>query len=105
MRYLRKQDLFRLAPDLAEKELEKIVGESETSFRLFLYIQPGAKKSEVAGVHGDALKIRIKAPPVDGKANEEVINFLAEHLGIAKSRLAIASGPNSRRKTVRISKD
>jgi len=68
---------------------------------LLLHVQPGAKKTEVAGAHGDALKIRLAAPPVDGKANECLIAFLADRLDIAKSRLDLVSGAASRAKRVR----
>ncbi len=69
---------------------------------LTLHVQPGAKKTEVAGQHGEALKIRLAAPPVDGKANDCLIAFLAERLGIAKSRLELVSGTSSRAKRVRV---
>ena len=52
---------------------------------LTLHIQPGARKTEVVGLHGDALKIRLAAPPVDGKANAALIAFIADRLGLAKS--------------------
>ena len=51
---------------------------------LRLHIQPGAKKTEIAGLHGEALKIRLAAPPVDGKANACLVEFLARQLGVAK---------------------
>lgn len=70
---------------------------------LRLHIQPGAKKSEVAGLHGDALKIRLAAPPLDGKANACLVAFLADRLGIAKSAVTLISGDASRAKRVRIS--
>ena len=69
---------------------------------LTLHIQPGAKKTEFAGQHGDALKIRLAAPPVDGKANEALVKFIAETLGIARSEVSIKSGHTSRRKVVEI---
>jgi uncharacterized protein (TIGR00251 family) len=69
---------------------------------LTLHIQPGAKKTEFAGLHGDALKIRLAAPPVDGKANEALVKFVAETLGIARSEVTIKSGHTSRRKVVEI---
>lgn len=69
---------------------------------LALHIQPGAKKTEVAGQHGEALKIRLAAPPVDGKANDCLIAFLAEKLGIGKARLELVSGASSRAKRVRV---
>ena len=69
---------------------------------LSLHIQPGAKKTEVAGLHGAALKIRLAAPPVDGKANDCLIAFLAETLGVPKSRVELVSGATSRAKRIRV---
>jgi uncharacterized protein len=69
---------------------------------LTLHIQPGAKKTEFAGRHGDALKIRLAAPPVDGKANEALVRFVAETLGLAKSAVNLKSGQTSRRKVLEI---
>lgn len=69
---------------------------------LRLHIQPGAKKTEVAGPHGEALKIRLAAPPVDGKANAGLIEFLADRLGVAKASVSLVSGESSRAKRVRV---
>jgi uncharacterized protein (TIGR00251 family) len=69
---------------------------------LTLHIQPGAKKTEVAGEHGDALKIRLAAPPVDGKANAALLAFIAERLGVSKSAVTLKSGQTSRRKVVEV---
>ena len=69
---------------------------------LTLHIQPGAKKTEVAGEHGDALKIRLAAPPVDGKANAALLAFIAGRLGVPKSAVTLKSGQTSRRKVVEI---
>ena len=69
---------------------------------LSLHIQPGARKTEVAGLHGEALKIRLAAPPVDGMANECLLAFLAKSLGVQKSRVALVAGATSRRKRVRV---
>ena len=69
---------------------------------LTLHIQPGAKKTEVAGEHGDALKIRLAAPPVDGKANAALLAFIAERLGVPKSAVTLKSGQASRRKVVEV---
>jgi uncharacterized protein len=69
---------------------------------LSLHIQPGAKKTEVAGLHGEALKIRLHAPPVDGKANDCLIAYLAERLGVPKARVILESGQTSRSKRVRV---
>lgn len=70
---------------------------------LTLHIQPGAKKTEVAGIHGDALKVRLAAPPVDGKANAALIAFVADRLGLARSAVTLKSGQASRRKVLEIS--
>ena len=69
---------------------------------LTLHIQPGAKKTEIVGLHGDALKIRLAAPPVDGKANEALLGFLAGRLGIPRASLSLKSGQTSRRKVVAV---
>jgi len=69
---------------------------------LTLHIQPGAKKTEVAGPHGDALKIRLAAPPVDGKANAALIEFVADRLGLPKSAVTLKSGQTSRRKVLEV---
>lgn len=69
---------------------------------LTLHIQPGAKKTEFAGLHGDALKIRLAAPPVDGKANEALVKFVAETLNLPKSAVTLKSGQTSRRKVLEL---
>ncbi len=76
-----------------------------TRATLTLHIQPGAKKTEIAGTYGDALKIRLLAPPVDGKANAALLDFLAKRLGLAKSQISLISGQTSRRKVVEIAED
>ena len=70
---------------------------------LTLHVQPGASRTEYAGLHGDAHKIRLAAPAVDGRANEALIAFLAETFGVARRNVTIASGASGRRKIVRIS--
>ena len=69
---------------------------------LTLHIQPGAKKTEFAGLHGDALKIRLAAPPVDGKANEALIKFVTETLKLPKSAVTLKSGQTSRHKVLEV---
>jgi uncharacterized protein (TIGR00251 family) len=70
--------------------------------RLTVHVQPRAKRSEVASRHGDAIKVRLAAPPVDGAANDELIRFLAEALGVPRKSLRITAGLTARRKTVEI---
>jgi len=67
-----------------------------------IHAQPGAKRTEVAGLHGDCLKLRLASPPVDGKANACLIEFLAERLGVSRSSITITRGMSSRRKTVHV---
>jgi uncharacterized protein (TIGR00251 family) len=69
---------------------------------LSLHVQPRAKTTAVAGWHGDAVKIRIAAPPVDGAANEELVRCLADQLGVPKTAVTITHGTSGRRKRVRI---
>jgi hypothetical protein len=69
---------------------------------LAVRVHPGARKNSVTGVHADAVKIALTAPPVDGKANEALIAFLAEALRLPRARIAIVAGITSRTKTVRI---
>ncbi len=63
---------------------------------------PNAPRSEVVGWLGDALKVRLHAPPVDGKANAELCAFLAEHLGLPRRAVTLATGASSRQKRVTI---
>lgn len=67
---------------------------------LDLRIQPGARQNEVAGIMGERLRIRIKSPPVDGKANECLAEFLASQFNVPVSRVELAGGANSRNKRV-----
>lgn len=67
---------------------------------LSLHIQPGAKKTEVAGPHGEALKIRLAAPPVDGKANAALLAFIAAKVGAGRTAVELVSGQTSRTKRV-----
>ena len=69
---------------------------------LDLHVQPGAKRTEAAGRHGDRVKIRLAAPPVDGAANDELVRFVAEAFGVPKRNIEILSGATSRQKRVRI---
>lgn len=75
---------------------------TEPSCLLTIKAVPNAAKSEVVGWLGDALKIKLKAPPVDGKANAELCRFLAKTLGLPKSAVTLATGETARQKRVRI---
>ena len=72
------------------------------SVSLEVYVQPRASKTELAGLHDGRLRIRLAAPPVDGAANAALVAFVAEKLGIAKSRVQVVAGLTSRRKVIRI---
>lgn len=65
---------------------------------LTVHVQPGAKTTSCAGIHGDALKIRLAAPPVDGKANQALIAWLAKSLDCPQSAIELIRGQTSRRK-------
>lgn len=69
---------------------------------LSLHIQPRASRDELAGPHGDRLKVRITAPPVDGKANEHLLRFLAKSFGVPKSNITLLSGETGRDKRIAI---
>lgn len=71
---------------------------------LSAYIQPKAGKNELAGIFQERLKIRICAPPVEGEANRECINFLSKTLGISKSEITLVRGDQSRQKTFLIAR-
>jgi uncharacterized protein (TIGR00251 family) len=70
--------------------------------RLAVHVQPRASRNEVAGVHDEALKVRLQAPPVDGAANEALIRLIAESLGVRPRQVRIARGGSSRQKEVEI---
>jgi hypothetical protein len=67
-----------------------------------VHVQPGARRSEVVGPHGDAVKVRVAAPPVDGKANRAVIALLAEVLGVGVGQVELVAGASQRRKRLRV---
>ena len=66
------------------------------------HLQPKASSDEFAGLHGDRLKIRLTAPPVEGKANAHLLAFLGKAFGVAKSQVSLISGELNRQKRVRI---
>lgn len=78
------------------------INQSGNGVIITVHVVPRAAKDAVQGLHGDALKIRLHAPPADGKANEALISFLSEKLNIPKSNIALKSGANQRRKLIMI---
>ncbi|WP_291994879.1 DUF167 domain-containing protein [Candidatus Accumulibacter sp. ACC003] len=77
--------------------------EAGSSITLAVHVQPGAKKSETAGLYGDALKIRLAAPAIDGRANAALIEFVAQRLGLGRAAVELTSGQKSRRKRLTVS--
>ncbi len=75
---------------------------TKSGVALDVWIQPGAARSEVAGIHDGRLKLRIAAPPTEGRANAEVVRFLATRLAVPKSTITISRGRSTRRKLVTI---
>ena len=69
---------------------------------LTLHVQPGAKRTDVAGLHGEALKIRLAAPPIEGRANEALLKFIAEAFGVPQRQVELKQGGQSRHKVVAI---
>jgi len=68
--------------------------------RLQLHVQPRASRTEAAGMHGDALKVRLAAPPVDGAANEALVRWLASALKVSTASVTLVRGATSRRKVL-----
>jgi uncharacterized protein (TIGR00251 family) len=75
----------------------------EASATLKVRLQPRASRDGIEGLHGDALKVKVTAPPLEGRANKAVKKLLAEQLGIAPSQVEIIAGERSREKLLRIS--
>lgn len=69
---------------------------------LALHVVPGARRTEIAGTHGTALKVRLAAPPVEGRANAELLRFLAAAFGVPRGRVELVRGEASRDKLVRV---
>jgi uncharacterized protein (TIGR00251 family) len=72
------------------------------SARLTLHVQPRARRTEVAGLHGDAIRVRLAAAPVDGAANDELVRFLAERFGVPRRAVRLVAGAGARRKVVEV---
>jgi uncharacterized protein len=75
---------------------------AEASTRLRLRVSPGARRSELVGRHGDGWKVRVTAPPEDGRANNAVLDLLARRLDLPRRALSIVSGHTAREKVVRM---
>lgn len=78
------------------------VKETDAGVTFAIRVLPRSSKCDLAGLQGDALKIKITAPPVEGRANDECIRFLAELLNVKKNRIAIVSGHTSKNKRISV---
>ena len=70
--------------------------------RIQVHLTPRASRDEIAGWQGDVLRVRVAAPPIEGKANDALVRLLAKALGLPKSRVGVVAGARSREKTVGI---
>ena len=78
------------------------IDERPEGIRLSVHVQPRASRTEIAGIHGEALKVRLAAPPVDGAANEALVDFLSERFAVPRRAITILSGAQSRAKVVEV---
>lgn len=83
-------------------EMSDLYDVSAEGVVLHVHVQPGAGRSAVVGRHGDALKVRVAAPPVDGRANQATQTLLAEALGLASGDIELTGGESSRSKRFRL---
>jgi uncharacterized protein (TIGR00251 family) len=78
------------------------VGRSKDGVLIEVFVQPRAAHDSVEGIHGDALKLKVKAPPVDDRANRAVEKLLADLLDLPRSSVAVVAGHSSRRKRIAV---
>jgi uncharacterized protein len=76
------------------------IAPTPTGIRLRLHVQPRASRTELAGRYGDAIKVRLAAPPVDGAANDALVRFLSERLAVPRSAVRLEAGGGGRAKIV-----
>ncbi|MBI5561085.1 MAG: YggU family protein [Deltaproteobacteria bacterium] len=86
---------------MQSKSLPFII-QKEEGLYLKVFVQPRSSRNQIAGVHGDRLKITLTAPPVEDRANRALIEFLSKVFGIKKSAITIKHGETSRKKLVRL---
>jgi len=82
--------------------LPAYIKESKQGVEISIHVVPGAKKSELIGLHGTSLKIRVSAPPIEGRANEEILHYFSNLCKIRPAQISIIRGLKSRGKTVQI---
>lgn len=76
------------------------LNENKGLITISVYAVPGSSKSEIAGIYNGSIKIKLKAPPTNGKANKELISFLSKKLNIPKAAVSIVSGSRQKRKVL-----
>jgi uncharacterized protein (TIGR00251 family) len=76
------------------------ISDSSEGCIITIHAAPRAARNHIQGIHGDALKIRLQAPPVDGKANQELLSFLSETLGVPRRQLELLTGDTGRHKRI-----
>ncbi|RJP77385.1 MAG: YggU family protein [Desulfobacteraceae bacterium] len=76
------------------------ITENEKGLTFKIFVQPRSSQNEIKGLHGDALKVRLTAPPVDGAANKMCVAFLAKFFDVPKSNVEVVSGLSSRTKRI-----
>lgn len=74
----------------------------DNTLTLTCHVQPRASRDEWAGLHGDALKVRITAPPLEGKANAHLLAFIAASFGVSKQKVSLLTGDSGRHKRIAI---
>ncbi len=79
-----------------------VIGDSKNGVTLAVHVVPRSARNEIVGLHGQALRIRVNAPPVGGAANAMLLEVVAEALGVGKRQIEILSGHASRRKVLRV---
>jgi uncharacterized protein (TIGR00251 family) len=79
-----------------------VIEQRGAAVRITVRAQPRASRTEVAGAHGDAVRIRVAAPPVDGEANRELTKFIAKRVGVPASTVHVITGDSGRNKIVEI---
>lgn len=76
------------------------ISRAKHGIRVSIHVVPRAQRTEIVGFHGGSIKLKVQAPPVDGAANDEIVRFFAEALGLPRRDVAIVAGATSRRKVV-----
>ena len=75
---------------------------SDDVITLTLHVQPGARRSEIVGLHGDALKLKLAAPPIEGRANEALLKFISGLFEVPLRQVELRQGAQSRHKVVEV---